>query len=348
MPTRCSTKRRATLRLRGVSPVSGQGVPRLVATRAVRLCIWVAARRWGCAGQTGARARDLSLDAQRVDPVAGLEATAVSASRHGVNAFHLQQNTWVDARVLTGAHARRRRAWVKITPRTQRAATASLAARLAGGLAWSSRDVRWPQPCVAHARPRLARSAQPPGNQGRVTRRSGGARHPLHSALGSKAGDHRWSSHGDGGPGGMDGPRAPHNRGAAVLRLEGRQPGMDMRRRTPTPPVPNRKEIKEGGKRKRAAVMLTSGRRCSRGMLEDGRWRGECVRGDVGVLGGVDVPAPVWLPLPTRTTSSPSLERRLKSSSLARRRRPDATAPSLGSTRRRRICSLSLTAWSPV
>jgi hypothetical protein len=196
--------------------------------------------------------------------------------------------------------------------------------------------------------PRLARSAQPPGNQGRVTRRSSGARRPLHSALGSKAGDHRWSSHSDRGPGGMDGPRAPLNRGAAVLRLEGRQPGKKTRRRTPTPPVPNREEIKEGGKRKRAAVMLTSGRRCSRGRLEDGRWRGEGIHGDVGVLGGVDVLTPVRLLLPTRTASSPSLERRLKSSSLVRRRRPGASAPSLGSTRRRHVCSFSLTAWSPV
>jgi hypothetical protein len=62
-----------------------------------------------------------------------------------------------------------------------------------------------------------------------------------------------------------------------------------------------------GGKRKRAAVVLTSGRWCSRGRLEDGRWRGEGVRGGVGVHGGVNVPASVRLLLPTRTTSSPLL-----------------------------------------
>jgi hypothetical protein len=146
----------------------------------------------------------------------------------------------------------------------------------------------------------------------------------------------------------MDGPRAPLNCGAAILRLQGRQLGTDTRRRTPTPPVPNREEIKEGGKRKRAAVVLTSRRWCSRGRLEDGRWRGKGVRGDVGVHGGVDVPAPVRLLLPTRTASSPSLERRLKLSSLTRQRRLGATAPSLGSTRRRCVCSLSLTAWSLV
>jgi hypothetical protein len=145
----------------------------------------------GCAGRTGARARDLALGVRRVDPVAGLEATAAGASRQGVNAIHLQQNAWVDTRLLTHEHARQRRAWVKVIPRTQRVAAASLAARLADGLAWSSRGMRWPQPCVSHARPRLARSAQPPGNQGRDTRRSGSAQHSLHNALGSKAGDHR-------------------------------------------------------------------------------------------------------------------------------------------------------------
>jgi hypothetical protein len=200
--------------------------------------------------------------------------------------------------------------------------------------------VRGPKSCIAHARPHLVRSARPPGNQGHVTRRYGGAQQLLHSALGSMASEHRWSSHGDGGPGGMGGPRAPHERDAAVLRLEGQHPGMDTRRRTPTPPVLSREELKEEGKRKVAAVMLTSGRRCSRSRLEDGRWRGE-----VDVPGDVDVPAPVRLPPPTRTASSPSHERRLKTSSLACRRRPGASAPSPGSTRRRRVCSLSLTVW---
>jgi hypothetical protein len=85
----------------------------------------------GSASRTDARAHDLVLGARRVDPVAGLEAAAAGALRHGVNAFHLQQNARLDARLLTHAHARRQRAWVKITPRTQRAAAASLAARLA-------------------------------------------------------------------------------------------------------------------------------------------------------------------------------------------------------------------------
>jgi hypothetical protein len=125
--------------------------------------------------------------------------------------------------------------------------------------------------------------------------------------LGSKAGDLGWSSHGDDEPGDMDGPRAALVHSAAVLRLEGRQPGKDTRRRTPTPPVPDREDIKEGGKREMAAVVLTLGRRCSRGRLEGGRWRGEGVHGGVGVQGGVDVPASVRLLLPTRTTSSPLL-----------------------------------------
>jgi hypothetical protein len=62
-----------------------------------------------------------------------------------------------------------------------------------------------------------------------------------------KAGDLRWSSHSDGGPGGMDGPRAPLDRGVIVLRLEGSHLGRDTRRRTPTPPVPHREGTKEGG-----------------------------------------------------------------------------------------------------
>jgi hypothetical protein len=65
----------------------------------------------------------------------------------------------------------------------------------------------------------------------------------------------------------MDGLRVPHDRRAAVLRLEGSHPGKVTRRRTPTPPVQHREETKEGGKRKMAAVVLTLGRRCSRGRL---------------------------------------------------------------------------------
>jgi hypothetical protein len=65
----------------------------------------------------------------------------------------------------------------------------------------------------------------------------------------------------------MDGPRAPHGRGAAVLRLEGSHPGKVTRRRTPTPSVRHREETKGGGKRKMAAAVLTLGRRCSRGRL---------------------------------------------------------------------------------
>jgi hypothetical protein len=74
------------------------------------------------------------------------------------------------------------------------------------------------------------------------------ARALLHDTLGTKASNHKWSSHGVGGPGGMSGPRAPHERDAAVLRLEGRQPGKATRRRTPTSSVQNRVEFKEGGK----------------------------------------------------------------------------------------------------
>jgi hypothetical protein len=58
----------------------------------------------GCAGRTGARARDLALDARCVDPVAGLEATTAGASRHGVNALHLQKTARVNARLPTQEH----------------------------------------------------------------------------------------------------------------------------------------------------------------------------------------------------------------------------------------------------
>jgi hypothetical protein len=59
----------------------------------------------GCAGRTGARARYLALSARCVDPVAGLEATAAGASRHDVNAIHLQKTARVDARLPTQEHA---------------------------------------------------------------------------------------------------------------------------------------------------------------------------------------------------------------------------------------------------
>jgi hypothetical protein len=92
--------------------------------------------------------------------------------------------------------------------------------------------------CSAHAF-QPVRSARPPGNQGAP--RGDMAAHSIH----------RWSSRGVGGPGGMSGPRAPHERNAAVLRLEGQHLGKATRRRTPTPSALNRAEIKEGGKGKR-------------------------------------------------------------------------------------------------
>jgi hypothetical protein len=70
--------------------------------------------------------------------------------------------------------------------------------------------------------------------------------------------------------------------------------------------VPHREEIKEGGEKKMAMVVLTLGRGCSRGQLDGGRWRGGGVLGDVGVHGGVDVPAPGPAPPQAQTTSSPS------------------------------------------
>jgi hypothetical protein len=101
--------------------------------------------------------------------------------------------------------------------------------------------------CLKHARPRHARPVQPPEGQGRVSRRRGGALRSLHKKIpGSTAGAPTWYSHGDGRLGSMGGPRAPHGRGAAVLRLEGTQPGKVTQWRTPTPPVQHRAEAKEG------------------------------------------------------------------------------------------------------
>jgi hypothetical protein len=65
------------------------------------------------------------------------------------------------------------------------------------------------------------------------------------------AGSHTRSLHGDGGLGSMGGSRAPHGRGAAVLRLEGQQSGKFTRRCTPTPLVHHRAESKEGKRGKR-------------------------------------------------------------------------------------------------
>jgi hypothetical protein len=167
--------------------------------------------------------------------------------------------------------------------------------------------------------------------------RGGAAAHdvPCNNKLGSKAGDLRWSSHSDGGPGGMDGPRAPLDRGAAVLRLEGSHPGRDTRRRTPTSPVPHREGTKEGGKRKMAAVVLTLGRRCSRGRLEGRRWRGEGVLGDVDDHGGVVVPSPGPAPSPSQTTFSPLLVTAVADSGLGASAALRWAALLLGLTQRR-------------
>jgi hypothetical protein len=53
-----------------------------------------------------------------------------------------------------------------------------------------------------------------------------------------------------------------------------------------------------------AVVVLTLGRWCSRGRLDGGWWRGGGVLGDVGIHGGVDVPALGPAPPQAQTTSS--------------------------------------------
>jgi hypothetical protein len=95
-------------------------------------------------------------------------------------------------------------------------------------------------------------------------------------------------------------------------------------------------------------MVLTSGRWCSRGRLEDGRWRREGVRGGVGIHGGVDVPAPVRLLLPTRTASSPLLVAAVEVVVLgvSTASRCGRAFPRLDAAAR--VCSLPLTACSLV
>jgi hypothetical protein len=155
--------------------------------------------------------------------------------------------------------------------------------------------------------------------------------------LGSKSGDLRGSSHGDGEPGDMTCPGAPTCHGAAGLRLDGQHTGMV---RVPAARLdvagPALKKTKEGGEKKLAAAVPTLGRRRSRGWL--------------GVDGGVAkmfttmlVSSAAWM-FPLRLGSFPQRGRppllssrwRLCSSPLARRRCSSVAASLLDSTQRRR------------
>jgi hypothetical protein len=97
-----------------------------------------------------------------------------------------------------------------------------------------------------------------------------------------------------------------------------------------------------------AVVVLTLGRWCSRGRLDGGRWRGRGVLGDVGVHGGVDVPAPGSAPPQVQTTSSPLLVTVVADSSLGASAALRCAASLLGSTQWRRARSLPLTVCSLV
>jgi hypothetical protein len=165
--------------------------------------------------------------------------------------------------------ARRRRARNDMRPETP--------ARR-GGLPCGSADrrpalsARWharPQSCLRHARPRLARPAQPPGCQGRDSKRRGGTPRPLQQIThGTKAGEHKGSSHGDGELGGMTSPRALTRRGAAGVWLDGQHTGK-IRVPTVCLDVANPAlESNQGGREEEdGRGVLTLGRRCSCGRL---------------------------------------------------------------------------------
>jgi hypothetical protein len=86
------------------------------------------------------------------------------------------------------------------------------------------------------------------------------------------------SSHGDSGLRGMSGPRAPHDRGAAVLRCDGTHPGKNSRATRHDAAGASQEGDQGGGKKSTAVVVLTMGRRCRR-----------CRLGEEDLAGEVDV-----------------------------------------------------------
>jgi hypothetical protein len=234
-------------RRRCAAPVPGQCASRSVGDARNRARRPGRGTALGCPGWTDARARVLALGVRRVDPVTGFEPDAAGASWHGAQRLPPTRNR---AGRSPAPHTSARTTTARPGQKSPRGSSASR--QPPSQLGWPTAKhgarggVRWPQPCSKHARPCLARPAQPPEGQGRVSRQRGGALVPCtrNSRLDGRC--HTWSSHGDGGLGAMGGPRAPHGHGAAVLRLDGTHPGKVTRQRTPTPPVQRREETKEG------------------------------------------------------------------------------------------------------
>jgi hypothetical protein len=91
---------------------------------------------------------------------------------------------------------------------------------------------------------------------------------PCRKTLGSTAGIHRGTSHGDGELKSMNGPGAPTRRVAAVLRLDGQHTCRSRSLATCLNVAgPSQESIQGGREGEDDREVLTSGRRCSRGRL---------------------------------------------------------------------------------
>jgi hypothetical protein len=165
--------------------------------------------------------------------------------------------------------------------------------------------VRWPQPCLRHARPRHGRSAQPPGSQRRSSRRRGGAPRSLQKNPWLDGWHHKDTPHGDGELGSMNGLGALTRHAAAVMRLEGQHTGTSRSLAARLDVVgPSQESIQGAREGEDGRGVLTSGRRCSHGRL------GVIVHVDVVVVPGGGVPS---APVPWSRTAPAPMARRLPS-----------------------------------
>jgi hypothetical protein len=225
----------------------------------------------GCAGRACTRARAIVCVARRIHPVARGVLDAAGAVSRGALRSHPASLPHGDGElrdmVCLGAPARRGRPHVQL-----------------GWLATKPRarcGVCWPQPCLRHARPRHACSAQPPGSQSCSSSRRGGAPRSLkknprldgrhsqrHIARRWRAREHEWPRNSILLRGGSSAARRPAQ---MQVNIPG---GASRRHRSIT-----RKHPRGRGEGEDGPGVLTSGRQCSRGRL-----------GVVVHIGVVDVP----------------------------------------------------------
>jgi hypothetical protein len=119
---------------------------------------------------------------------------------------------------------------------------------------------------LAHARPRHARSAQSSGVQRRSARRGGGATTQLCTRFhGSTVGSIHNPCTATAALKSMGGSGAPSRRSTAVLRRDGQHPGKINRATRLYVAGASQERDQGGGKDRAVAVVLTMGRRCSRG-----------------------------------------------------------------------------------